>query len=69
MLDLAGFLKSILKDQRMTQSDLAKKLHMSDSAISGYVGSSRTPSLRNLEYILRKLGYELVIKPINKERK
>lgn len=68
MINLSDFLKSILRDKQMTQSDLAKELDMADSTISGYVGSTRTPTLHNLEYILKKLGYELIIKPINKEK-
>lgn len=46
--DLSNKLKELRMSQNLTQSDVAKKLKISPSIVSGYETGERTPSVENL---------------------
>jgi len=46
--DLSNKLKTLRMSQNLSQSDVAKKLEISPSIVSGYETGERTPSTENL---------------------
>lgn len=46
--DLSKKLKELRLSQNLSQSDVAKRLHISPSIVSGYETGERTPSTENL---------------------
>lgn len=49
-------LKSALKEKHMTQSELATRTGVTESAISRYVNGSRMPNIGNLYFLAVALG-------------
>lgn len=60
MVNFGERLKKLRKENKLTQSELAKKLHVSKLIISYYELGNRTPSAD----ILVKLAYILMFQPI-----
>lgn len=54
-------LKDIAQDQNITHRELAKRLNVSESAVSRWFGGSRTPNAKSLEQMAETLGYRLAI--------
>lgn len=58
-------LKDIAQDQNITHQELAKRMNISESAVSRWFGGSRTPDANSLERMAAALGYRLKIEEVS----
>ena len=54
---IGSFLLQYRAENGLTQTDLAKKLRISQNAISQYESGKRTPTVKRLAQIATTLGY------------
>lgn len=58
-------LKDIAQNQNISQQELAKRINVTESAISRWFGGSRTPDVKSLELMAEALGYRLKIEEVS----
>lgn len=61
MTEIVKRLKAIAQDQNITQRELAKRMHTTETSVSRWLNGSRTPNAKNLEQMAAALGYRLTI--------
>jgi len=64
MADLIKNFKDLRKYKSYTQKELAEGTGVSEIAIYTWESKMRQPTLSNFNKVLKKMGYELQIKPI-----
>ena len=65
-MDLEREIRKILIDERMTITDLSKKLNTSRQNLTSKLKTNKEMKVSTLESILNELGYELKIEFIKK---
>ena len=61
MTEIVKRLKAIAQDQNITQRELAKRMHTTETSVSRWFNGSRTPNAKNLEQMAAALGCRLTI--------
>lgn len=58
-------LKDIAQNQNIEQQELARRMNVTESAVSRWFGGSRTPDAKSLELMASALGYRLTIEEVS----
>lgn len=61
MTEIVKRLKAIAQEQNITQRELAKRMHTTETSVSRWFNGSRTPNAKNLEQMAAALGCRLTI--------
>lgn len=61
MTEIMKRLKAIAQDQNITQRELAKRMHATETSVSRWFSGTRTPNAKNLEQMAEALGRRLTI--------
>ncbi len=59
--------KEILKDSNMSQNDLAEKLEVKQSNITGLLNRYDTMKVSSLVEMIEAMGYELIVRDTRKD--